>query len=269
MVNREQGIDSGASLMPRRSANQNLIRLLRRPSVRATAWFHLWQCLFAYTPREKMLDMAMEFAQKSALEGDYLEFGIFEGDMFAFSFHMSKRYSRDQMHFYAFDSFLGLPPTSGVDAAGFEHFKEGQYLCNEPEFLANLRQYRVDLNRVTTVPGWFDEVLNEKLRQSLPLRRAAIVWVDCDLYESAVAVLDFITDYLQEEPSLFLMTGLPFGETRPGGSSGHGASGWPLIRISNRWSGINLDGTAIRSLSSLRMNTVPASNWLSGPFAWA
>jgi hypothetical protein len=154
--------------------------------------------LFAYTPREEMLDMAMEFVQKSGLEGDYLEFGVFEGDMFSFSFHMAKRYSRDQMRFYAFDSFRGLPPISGVDTDGFEHFKEGQYPCTEPEFLANLRQYKVDLKRVTTVPGWFNEVLNEQLKESLPLKRAAIVWVDCDLYESAVPVLEFMTDYLQE-----------------------------------------------------------------------
>jgi O-methyltransferase len=189
---------AGASLMPKRSVKQNLIRLLRRPSIRATAWFHLWHCLFAYTPREAMLDMAMEFVQKSALDGDYLEFGVFEGDMFAFAFHMAKRYTRDEMNFYAFDSFCGLPPPSGVDTAGFEHFKGGQYPCNEQEFLENLRQYKVDLSHVTTVPGWFNEVLNENLRRSLPMRRAAIVWVDCDLYESAVPVLDFMTDYLQE-----------------------------------------------------------------------
>jgi hypothetical protein len=32
----------------------------------------------------------------------------------------------------------------------------------------------------------------------LPLKKAAIIMIDCDLYESTVSVLDFITDYLQD-----------------------------------------------------------------------
>ena len=184
--------------MPRHSVKENLIHFLRKPSIRASSWFNLWHYLFASTPREEMLDVAMGFVENSALDGDYLEFGVFEGNMFAFSFHLAKRYTRDRMHFYAFDSFCGLPSPSGVDTAGFEHFKEGQYSCNEQEFMANLRKYKVDLDRVTIVPGWFNEALNENLSRSLPLRRAAIVWVDCDLYESTVPVLDFVTDYLQE-----------------------------------------------------------------------
>jgi hypothetical protein len=32
----------------------------------------------------------------------------------------------------------------------------------------------------------------------LPLRKAALVWIDCDFYESTVPVLEFITDYVQD-----------------------------------------------------------------------
>jgi hypothetical protein len=91
----------------------------QKPSVRASAAFQLFRNLFAYTPREEILDFAMHFVQESALEGDYLEFGVFRGHTFAGAFHSAKRYGLDSIHFYAFDSFCGLPPSSGVDAEGF------------------------------------------------------------------------------------------------------------------------------------------------------
>ena len=30
------------------------------------------------------------------------------------------------------------------------------------------------------------------------IKKAALIWVDCDLYESTVPVLNFITDYVQD-----------------------------------------------------------------------
>ncbi|MBZ5591359.1 MAG: TylF/MycF family methyltransferase [Acidobacteriia bacterium] len=170
---------------------------LKKPIVRASAPFQLWRNFFVYTPREEILDYAMHFVQESALDGDYLEFGVFRGHTFATAFHMARRYGFDRMHFYAFDSFCGLPPSSGIDAAGFQHFEEGSFACSEHDFRNNLRRDRVELAKVTTVPGWFHEVLTPDLKRRLPLKRAAIVWVDCDLYESTVPVLEFVTEYLQ------------------------------------------------------------------------
>ena len=174
-----------------------LVGALKRPSTRAGRSFYLWRCGFSFTPREEILDLAMQFAVQSRLEGDYLEFGVFRGDTFTIAFHMAKRWGLDRAHFYAFDSFQGLPPTSGVDQMGFEQFKEGEMVCSEQEFLSNLRRRRVDRSRVTTVPGWFHETLTQDLQRRLPLQRAAVVWIDCDLHASTAPVLDFLTPYLQ------------------------------------------------------------------------
>ena len=165
--------------------------------MRTSALFQAFRNFFVFTPREEILDYAMHFVQESALEGDYLEFGVFRGHTFASAFHAAGRYGLDGIHFYAFDSFCGLPPSSGVDAAGFQHFEEGNFACSEHDFLDNLRREDVDPAKVHVVPGWFHEVLTGDLKRRLPLKRAAIVWVDCDLYESTVPVLDFITEYLQ------------------------------------------------------------------------
>ena len=57
---------------------------------------------------------------------------------------------------------------------------------------------KVDLNQVTITPGWYNQTLNEKTKKTLNAKKVALVWVDCDLYESTVPVLRFITDYLQD-----------------------------------------------------------------------
>jgi O-methyltransferase len=48
--------------------------------------------------------------------------------------------------------------------------------------------------RAVTVPGMYDQSLVRAVKQQHQLRRAALILIDCDLYESTVPVLDFITD---------------------------------------------------------------------------
>jgi hypothetical protein len=171
---------------------------LRKPSFRYSSHFMALQNLLAYNPRETMLKTALDFVAYSAMEGDYLEFGVFRGDTFSAAFHLAQTAGLGAMRFYAFDSFAGLPAVAGHDAAGFRHFSEGEFACDVGTFEANLREKEVDGARVTTIPGFFDRSLNAETRARLPLDKAAVVWVDCDLYESTVPVLDFITGYLQE-----------------------------------------------------------------------
>jgi len=52
------------------------------------------------------------------------------------------------------------------------------------------------MSRVELIPGWYSDTLNQGTQQRLPLRAAAIVNVDCDVYESTVPVLQFIERYL-------------------------------------------------------------------------
>lgn len=101
----------------------------------------------------------------------------------------SKRHYR----FFAFDSFEGLPAS---EECGIK-FHEGQYACSRDQFLANLRKAGVDTSLVTCVPGFYDQSLTDELKENLCSRGAAIVWIDCDLYDSTVPVLGFITPFLQ------------------------------------------------------------------------
>lgn len=155
--------------------------------------------LLSHTPSERILSAAFDFAKASKLKGDYLEFGVFEGNTFVLAYHTARRNGAEKnMRFFAFDSFEGLPEINGADKGGGEPFKQGTYACNPEEFSRIIRKNGVDMGRVKLVPGWFDKVLSRHTREELGIRHAAIIWVDCDLYASTVPVLDFVTDFLQD-----------------------------------------------------------------------
>jgi O-methyltransferase len=152
--------------------------------------------------REVALDQAMEYIGKSGVEGDYLEFGVWQGRTFSAACFLARKKKLD-MNFYAFDSFRGVPSNDEVDATGHQPFKGGDYSCNEGQFLKNVRGTGANMKRVTTVPGWFEDSLRPDNPLLANLRKAAVVWVDCDLYSSACTVLDFVTPYLQHGTLVF------------------------------------------------------------------
>jgi hypothetical protein len=168
------------------------------PQVRYSNWFYHFEGLFNYYPREEILKLALRFVKMSQLYGDYLEFGVFEGQTFQAAYHLAQRNGLNDMLFYAFDSFEGLPEPQGQELWARAQFKKGDYSCSQERFLAKLAGTGADSARVVVVPGWFDQVLVESTRKQLKLRKAAVVWVDCDLYESTVPVLEFIRPYLQD-----------------------------------------------------------------------
>jgi hypothetical protein len=150
------------------------------------------------------------FIAWNQVEGDYLEFGVFEGASFAEAYRAVERQrttvARDRQmsgtpafaqwlaakpRYFAFDSFAGLPPG---EAERQTDYAPGAYACSEERFRANIGANGVDLARVITVPGMYDVSLTQQAKQRHQLRRAALILIDCDLYESTIPVLDFITD---------------------------------------------------------------------------
>lgn len=147
-------------------------------------------------PREVALDRAMAYAKTSGIEGDYLEFGVFRGERFAAASYLSRKRGLT-MSLYAFDSFAGIPKNQEMDSSGYKMYERGAYACSEVEFLKNVRRTGADMDQVITVPGFFEESLKPEHPRIAKLRKAAVVWVDCDLYSSTVCVLNFLTKYLQ------------------------------------------------------------------------
>lgn len=154
---------------------------------------------------------AADFVVGGSIMGDYFEFGVFNGSSLIGAYHnFNKAYEKivkdygflmseevrgwvlerwDHMRFWGFDSFEGLPDVSGVDSTG--PFKKGDYACDLPSVESRLKAAGVDMAKVDLVPGWFENSLTPAFKESLGDRKAAVIHIDCDLYESTKSVLAF------------------------------------------------------------------------------
>lgn len=146
--------------------------------------------------REIALEQAMNFIKSCHLKGDYMEFGVFQGRTFSAACHLARERALKEMQFWAFDSFEGLPHGGG-------EFRAGAYACDIESFRKNVRRNIGDLSHVHIVQGWFDKTLVEDHPALTGMQEVAIAWIDCDLYESAVPVLNFLTARVQDGSILF------------------------------------------------------------------
>jgi hypothetical protein len=136
------------------------------------------------------------------VEGDYYEFGMFEGASFLAAYECSKHLD---IHYWGFDSFQGLPKLEGPDAGWA--FWEGQFAYSLENVMENLKSIPAD--RFDLIPGFYSDTL---ATCSLPFRKARVVLIDCDLYTSTVPVLDFLYPYLQTGTIIFLDDWVAFNQ---------------------------------------------------------
>lgn len=138
----------------------------------------------------------MKYVEFNKLQGDYTEFGVYKGASFISSYNAAARLHLSQMRFFAFDSFHGLPyPANSHNA---EPFRAGAFAAPIAIFQKALKRACVNLERVVVIPGWFNVTLSPQIKIEHRLTRVAVAWIDCDLYESTVPVLEFLVDILEE-----------------------------------------------------------------------
>ena len=159
---------------------------------------HWQRKIYDFFAREIALENAMEYVLHSRLEGAYAEFGVWQGRTISAAWHLARE-RRLTTAFWAFDSFSGLPEVAGRDASGFQHFKQGEFAFGERAFRRRLKINGVE--GVNIVAGRFEESLTPAVQNRVG--KVAIAWIDCDLYESTVPVLRFLTPLLDEGTLLF------------------------------------------------------------------
>jgi hypothetical protein len=166
---------------------------------------------------QSILDSAIFLQVVNNVPGDFLEFGVFKGERLLQAYEtvdflikriQSKKdpYLRntssrnlEQMRFFGFDSFEGLPPTQAIDVTeGQESWLgEGGFNASLDEVSAAMPRKAIAAKRIRLVKGWFDKSLTPELKKTQEMKAAAIVHIDCDFYESTVPCLEFVTDLLQ------------------------------------------------------------------------
>lgn len=129
--------------------------------------------------------------------GDYCEFGVYQGQTFQYAARLLAPALPD-MRFFGFDSFEGLPAPTGIDCIeGYSsNFKAGEFAVPLEVVRRAVTDAGTDMSKVRFIKGWFDNTLNAETARKLGLTRVAAAWIDCDLYESSVPVLDFLTGKL-------------------------------------------------------------------------
>lgn len=149
------------------------------------------------TARHQMIQLAMRYVRFNQIEGDYYEFGVWNGDTFAKACTTAMRFMKfPHMRFLALDSFEGFSEPQGHDALGV--IEKGDYAFSLDDFKARLVRDRIDMSRVEIVPGWFAESLTAETKKRHRMGKAAIINLDVDLYEPTRDALAFSTELMQD-----------------------------------------------------------------------
>ncbi len=146
---------------------------------------------------EKAFELAKEL-HTDELIGDYYEFGLYKGYTFFAAYRAAQKLGLTETNFYGFDSFQGLPPVKDVDTTGGRFF-EGQFTYNRQKVEKNLRQHGMDFKKVRLIEGFYDDTLNEGLKEDLAAKHAGIVMLDCDLYSSTRTALDWLEGLITDK----------------------------------------------------------------------
>lgn len=133
--------------------------------------------------------------------GNYYEFGVYRGETML-TFHRALKAVSGTLRLtrsikmFAFDSFRGLPAIKNrYDKTPF--WIEGQYACSQEQFLQILRSKGVEVEDIVCVPGFYEESLTPELAESLSSEKPSIITIDCDLYTSALVVLEWLRPLLR------------------------------------------------------------------------
>ncbi len=179
-----------------RDGSRRAFGILQHPLLSARSrWIRYQYTEFGLEQRRRVFLEIARFAHiNRPMEGYYLEFGSHEANTMRMAWD-NFQYLFD-WHYVAFDSFAGLPEISAIDQQAI--WEKGKLKTAEEDFIAICVGHGMPRDRLTTVAGFFDASLTHELKERLLPRKAAVIYIDCDLYLSTIPVLNFIRDFLQQ-----------------------------------------------------------------------
>lgn len=146
--------------------------------------------------KHTVLKKALFYKQIEGLEGDYLEFGVYEGTSLKGAASYWRKIGSTSMSFYGFDSFQGMKPEEGDKHSFYTSFDFST------DFKVVKKRFK-NFPEVKLIPGFFQETLKKGARDR-GIKKAAIVMMDCDLYSSAKNSFNFIRPIIQKGTILIL-----------------------------------------------------------------
>lgn len=147
---------------------------------------------------------AFDFLNANRVVGDYHEYGCHRGRTFRMALTEARRHNLQEMRFFAFDSFSGLPQILSSPDVPLWH--EGALSTSEEDFWSLIRTHGIYVDRCETIKGFYRDTLTPTLQQKFNEsdRKIAFACMDCDLYESAAPVFQFIEPLIQEGSLIYI-----------------------------------------------------------------
>ena len=131
-----------------------------------------------------------------SINGSYLEFGTYKGQSIVYAYkEMVSIFGlipkKGILSIHGFDSFAGIKGITSDEIDG--PFSEGGYEASFKEYKDNLIKNKVDTNFVKTHSGFFHQTLTLELLRKIKIETpiAAVINIDCDVFEPAFAALNF------------------------------------------------------------------------------
>ena len=124
--------------------------------------------LDGYSPkgldRSNIFRHCMEFIKKNSVNGDFVEFGCYEGEStlrMLQAHDATMKFDQTNRKFYVYDSFQGLPVVSAAHDMHpeFTAFDTGEYRSNLHEVKTRLIKGGFSAEQLTLVPGYFEQSL--------------------------------------------------------------------------------------------------------------
>lgn len=161
------------------------------------------------------------YLMDNRLAGAYLEFGTGQGRSAVAAVRAHRRVGTCS-RWVLFDSFAGLPPPSPRDQG--PQFSAGDYAYNKEQVVEFMTSHDAwDAGAIEMVQGWFEDTLPAWVGRAKGTT-AAVVHVDVDYAESALAVLTAVSPLLQ------VGTVMMFDDWNCYGASRHRGERWAVER---------------------------------------
>ena len=139
------------------------------------------------TARLRNIRVLGESILEDGVEGDFLEAGVWRGGACIYMRGLLAAYGINDRTIFAADSFSGLPapqPELYPADTGDRHYASPELAVSLDDVKANFTRFGLLDNQIVFLPGWFKDTL-----PAAPVRRLALLRLDCDMYGSTIETL--------------------------------------------------------------------------------
>ena len=149
--------------------------------------------------------LCFDYLEDQKVNGDYFEFGVHKFRTFYMAYKFSEIKGLNSMSFKLFDSFKGLPITENIQSP---KLIAGSLKSTKKELLDFIIKNKFDEKKIKIFENFYSNVPSSRDYKELindrQSNKAAMVCIDCNLYDSYVQALELVLPFLQTGTIVYL-----------------------------------------------------------------